>query len=446
MIDRSYRLGVVDAHAAIAEGRLAVDDYLESCIARTLAVEPSVHAFAHFDPHAVRAAAASASPDGRLYRIPVGIKDVIATKGMPTEMGSAAFRGHVPDRSASVIDALIEASAIVYGKTVTTEFAWRQPGATRNPWNLDHTPGGSSSGSAAAVACGAVPAALGTQTLGSVLRPAAFCGVVGYKPSFGAIPRTGVYPVSASLDHVGVFARSVGDAALVASVLAASDGIDFAGRVRPADAWPLRHRDTAPRIALLRTTRWDRASIEQQALIDSVARRLEAAGATITELTLPPLFDALWTTAATLADVEGAAVNAELAAESPPRIASPTLDLVARGSATPVLDYVHARGVQRSMIQAFAPIVAPFDAVLMAPATGEAPRGLDDTGDAVFCTPGSLLGAPAISMPAGVAPSGLPMGVQLLGAWSDDRRLLETAAWVEAVIAWSPGLPMDDAA
>lgn len=446
MTDTAFRLGVVDARDAIIGGRLSAVDYIDSCIARTAAVESAVHAFVHFDPDAVRAAASRGSREGRLCGIPIGVKDIIDTAGVLTEMGSAAFRGHVPDRSAFVIDTLVDAEAIVFGKTVTTEFAWRQPGATRNPWNLEHTPGGSSSGSAAAVACGCVPAALGTQTLGSVLRPAAYCGVVGYKPSFGAIPRTGVYAVAASLDHIGVFARNVVDAALVASVLAVPDGVDFAGRVRPAAAWPLQPRSAPPRIALLQTSRWDRATVEQQALIESVARRLEAAGATVTELELPPLFEALWSTAATIADVEGAAVNAALAAETPPRIAPPTLELVARGIATPVLDYVRARELQQAMIVAFASIVAPFDAVLLPPATGEAPRGLSETGDAVFCTPGSLLGAPAITIPAGVGPTGLPLGVQLMGAWGDDRRLLDTAVWVERVIAWTQGLAMNSAA
>ena len=234
---KPYELGIVEALSAMADGRLTRREYLDSCIARTEAIDPSIRAFAHFDPGAVRS---SDDVTGPLAGIPVGLKDIIRTKGVQTEMGSPAFRGHVPDRSASVVDALSAAGAVLFGKTVTTEFAWRQPGATRNPWNPAHTPGGSSSGSVAAVSYGAVPAALGTQTLGSVLRPAAFCGVVGFKPSYSAIPRTGVYPFAASLDHVGVFARSVGDAALLASVLVGNDGIDFPNRMPLVPAWPLR--------------------------------------------------------------------------------------------------------------------------------------------------------------------------------------------------------------
>jgi amidase len=373
--------------------------------------------------------------------MPIGIKDIIRTKGVPTEMGSPAFRGHVPDQSAWVIDALSDASAVMFGKTVTTEFAWRQPGATRNPWDVEHTPGGSSSGSAAAVATGCVPAALGTQTFGSVLRPAAFCGVVGYKPSYGAIPRTGVYAVAGSLDHVGVFARNVIDAALLAAALTGRDGID-APHVTPlAPTWPVEAMTPAPRIALLKTSMWDRISQEQQDVVLSVARKLEAQGATVTLLELPPAFDAIWKTAQTICDVEAAVVNEALAAEQPPRISKHTIELVARGAAVSAMDYVRAKHAQQALIRAFAAIMAPYDAALTAPALGEAPRGLDDTGDAMFCTPASVLGAPAISIPAGESGNHLPLGIQLLNRWGDDRRLLETSLWVERAIGRPQGFP-----
>jgi len=436
-----YRLGLTGALSAIADGRITARDYLESCIARTEALEPRVHAFAHFDAAAVRAAFDALPSGGALRGMPIGVKDVIATKGVPTEMGSPAYRGHVPERSASVIDALSDVGALVFGKTVTTEFAWRQPGATRNPWNLAHSPGGSSSGSAAAVAYGAVPGALGTQTLGSVLRPAAYCGVVGFKPSYSAIPRTGVYAVSTSLDHVGVFARNVVDAALLASALTTHDGIDVAGHAPLVPAWPLRERESPPRIALLRTSAWTRAAAAQQDLVEAVASRLAARGAIVSSVEFPARFDALWDTARTLCDFEAAQVNGELADEIPPRISRHTLELVARGRTVSATDHAEAKAVQRAMIDAFASIVAPFDALLMAPALGEAPAGLDDTGDAVFCTPASLLGAPALSLPAGRGVNGLPLGVQFVGAWNDDRRLLETAAWAEREIGWSQGFP-----
>ncbi len=434
----AYRLGLTEALAEIEAGRLTKDDYLESCIARAEAVEPTVHAFAYFDADAVRRSTSSSGP---LAGIPVGIKDIIATAGMPTEMGSPAYRGHVPERSAWVVDALTNAGAIVFGKTVTTEFAWRKPGATRNPWNVAHTPAGSSSGSAAAVAYGAVPAALGTQTLGSVLRPAAFCGVVGYKPSYAAIPRTGVHPLAGSLDHVGMFTRSVDDVALLASALFGRDGIDVPMHAAIAPPWPLREPRGAPRIALWRTSRWDLASAEQRDCVEATARLLEASGATVTPLDLPASFDALWPAAPTIIDVEGAIVSGALADETPPRIGAPTLDLVARGRAIAAVDYVAARQTQQRLRLAFDALMAPFDAALTAPALGTAPAGLGDTGDAMFCTPASVLGVPAIALPAAIGAAGLPLGVQLIGRWSRDRELLETARWVERRLAWTYRFP-----
>jgi amidase len=431
-----YQLGVVDALAAIDAGRLTRADYLESCIARTLAVEPTIHAFAHFDAAALRPAQVAAG--GPLAGIPIGLKDIIDTRGMPTERGSAAFVGRVPDTSAWVVDRLVDAGAVIFGKTVTTEFAWRHPGATCNPWNPAHTPGGSSSGSAAAVAAGCVPVALGTQTLGSVLRPAAFCGVVGYKPSFGAIPREGVYPLADSLDHIGVFARHVADAAFVVARLTDPDGRDAPREPPP---WPLRAAVAAPRIAWLRTVSADALTDEQRDLVSSVVGRLEADGAIVVPIELPPIFDQLRQAALTICDVEGATVNAALAAERPPRISAHTIALVERGSAVRAVDYVHARRTQRDLIRHFAAILQPYDAALLPPALGTAPHGQSDTGDAVYCTPASLLGAPAIALPAGRGANGLPLGIQLVNAWGTDRRLLETALWVERALQWPVAFP-----
>ncbi len=416
---------------------------MESCIARTLAVEPAVGAFAWFDAQAVRAAAASTTtgPPGALAGMPIGIKDIIATRGVPTENGSAAFKGHVPDRSAWVVDTLADTGALMFGKTVTTEFAWRHPGKTRNPWNLAHTPGGSSSGSAAAVACGCVPAALGTQTFGSIIRPAAYCGVVGYKPSFGVTPRTGVYPLAPSLDHIGVFARGVADAAFVASILTGRDGVDFANTLPPLPAWPLMTPKARPHIALLRTSAWSRLDLVQQELIEATAQHLQSGGALVTPIELPPAFENAWKIAQTICDAEGAVTNAKLAQEKPPRISSHTLALVERGLALSASAYIEAREAQRTLIREFAALMAPFDAALTAPALGEAPAGLDNTGDALFCIPFSLVGAPAISLPASQSKNKLPLGIQLLGRWGEDRRLLEAALWVEAQLARARQFP-----
>ena len=436
-----YRHGLIEAQAAIVAGKFTAGEYVESCIARTLAVEPTVAAFAWFDAQAVRAAATASAP-GALAGMPIGIKDIMATRGVPTEMGSAAFKGHVPDHSAWVVDVLSGASAIMFGKTVTTEFAWRHPGKTRNPWDPAHTPGGSSSGSAAAVACGCVPAALGTQTFGSVIRPAAYCGVVGYKPSYATIPRTGVYALAPSLDHIGVFARNVSDTAFLVSILTGRDGIDFPDTPPPLLTWPLPEPHQGPHIALLRTSAWWHLSGEQQSLVESTARHLESCGAVITPIELPPRFEDAWKIAQTICDAEGTVVNGKFAQENPPRISQPTLQLVARGKALSATDYIQARDAQQKLIREFAILMAPFDAALTAPALGEAPAGLDNTGDALFCIPFTLVGAPTISLPAGESKNKLPLGVQLVGRWGDDRRLLEAAVWVERQLARPAKFPL----
>lgn len=431
-----YELGLIDAQAGIAADQFSASDYLESCIGRVIAVDEHVGAFTHFDPTTIRQTLSNQKGEsGPLAGLPIAIKDIMATQGVPTEMGSAAFKGHVPDESAWVVKTLEQASAIPFGKTVTTEFAWRHPGKTRNPWNLEHTPGGSSSGTAAAVAYGGVPAALGTQTFGSVIRPAVYCGVVGYKPSFGAIPRTGVYPLSESLDHVGVFARSVADAALLASVLTGRDGIDFPNTPPPTPAWPLTPGIHAPKLALLRTSEWHRASVEQQSLIDETVQKLIAAGAIVSVVTLPPLFEQVGAVAQTMCDAEAAVVNGRFAREAPPRISQPSLELVARGNAIAATEYIRAKDSQRTLIREFAALMAPFDGAITAPATGEAPRGLHDTGDGVFCIPFSVLGAPAITLPAATSQAGLPLGIQLVSSWGQDLRLLQLAAWVERSLA-----------
>ena len=440
-----YQLGLIEALSEISAGRLSMQDVVHSCLARSAAVEPVVGAFAWFDREAVLVAL-RAAPVGPLAGMPIGVKDIIATAGIPTEMGSAAFKGHVPAQSAWVADALTRAGAIVFGKTVTTEFAWRHPGKTRNPWNLEHTPGGSSSGSAAAVACGSVPAALGTQTLGSILRPAAFCGVVGFKPSFGAIPRTGVYPFAHSLDHLGVFTRNVSDAAFLASLLFGQDGVDFPKFAAPVPAWPLAKLARPPKIALVHTSAWDRVSEEQQALVEATARQLAAAGAEVTALVLPPAFDDLWKVAQTLADAEGALANREVANQKPLLVSEATRALVESGRTISALAYLQAKADQASLTRLFDALTSGFDAVLTAPALGEAPQGLVNTGDAAFCTPFTLMGVPAITLPAARSKNGLPLGIQLAGRWSRDLELMNVALWVETQLGYRSGFPMDGTA
>jgi Asp-tRNA(Asn)/Glu-tRNA(Gln) amidotransferase A subunit family amidase len=245
-----------------AKDEAAADRYAARCLEKARAIEPQLKAFEVLPTDTTRRR-------GPLSGIPVGIKDIIATSDMPTTNGSPVYRDHVPAADAWVVERLRQLGATIFGKTVSTEFAWRQPGPTVNPWNSDHTPGGSSSGSAAAVAAGLVPLALGTQTLGSVIRPAAFNGIVGFKPSYGAIPRTGVHPLSPSLDHVGFFARRVDDVALALSLLAATSDADLHGRPLPGFKIDIAHGVeplAKPRLGIVRFEKWSRATASLGAL------------------------------------------------------------------------------------------------------------------------------------------------------------------------------------
>jgi Asp-tRNA(Asn)/Glu-tRNA(Gln) amidotransferase A subunit family amidase len=381
---------------------------------------------------------------GPLSGIPVAIKDIIATSDMPTTNGSPIYKDHVPAADAWVVERLKNLGAVIFGKTVSTEFAWRHPGATVNPWNTEHTPGGSSSGSAAAVAAGLVPLALGSQTLGSVIRPAAFNGVVGFKPSYGAIPRVGVHPLSPSLDHVGFFARRVDDVALALSLLSGTSDRDRHGRPLPAfsvdtetGVAPL----ARPRLALVRFQKWSRVEPAQQEAFDAAVEKLRAAGAALEELELAELDQVNWPAINTILASEGAAIFQDLVARYPDRTSDHLKSLVAAGKAIAATDYLAAKAEQERRCDALASDMEGFDAILTLPAFGEAPRGLHYTGDAEYCAPWTFLGAPAVTLPAGVGGDGLPLGIQIVGDYRNDLRVLQVAKWIETTLRFDPGIP-----
>ena len=416
---RGFRDGGLDRHEHL-RGRLGLAD----------ACDPWLHAFAHRP-----AMLPPPTATGPLGGIPIGVKDIIATTDMPTTNGSPLFRDHLPARDAGVVRRLRELGGIVFGKTVTTEFAWRHPGPTVNPFRRSHTPGGSSSGSAAAVAAGIVPLALGTQTVGSIIRPAAFCGVVGLKPSFGSIPLDGVHPFAPSLDHLGVFARSVDDVAYALGLLRdrAGDAVLPPCEVDVMTGLP---PVAAPRLLLVRTSRWQTVSEEQQAVLEGAARAFAAAGATVEDATLPEPFEAVWRLLRVVLATEAARGYGDMVDEFPDRTSVPLQQIVAEGRAVPPDAYDEARAAQGSLRAMLDTILQGFDAVLMVPAPGEAPLGLDDTGDATFCAPWSFTGTPAITLPAGWSRNGLPLGLQLAGRWRDDIALLQVANWAEQVLQW----------
>jgi Asp-tRNA(Asn)/Glu-tRNA(Gln) amidotransferase A subunit family amidase len=412
------------------------DHYAAACLERASEVEPTLRAFEVLPSDTTRR-------PGPWSGIPVGIKDIIATSDMPTTNGSPIYRDHVPSADAWVVERLRNLGATIFGKTVSTEFAWRQPGPTVNPWNPEHTPGGSSSGSAAAVAAGLVPLALGSQTLGSVVRPAAFNGVVGFKPSFGAIPRLGVHHLSPSLDHIGFFARGVDDVAFALSQLAGSNDRDRHGRPLPnfrvdidQGVPPL----NAPRLAIVRFAKWAKAEDEQQKIFDAAVAKLRDAGAIIAEIELAELDRVNWSAINTILTSEGAVIFAGLVARYPDRSSDHLKSLVETGRAHSATDYLAAKAAQDRLRDAFTAEMSGYDAVLTLPAFGEAPKGLHYTGDAEYCAPWTLLGVPALSLPAGFGKNGLPLGIQIVGPYREDHRTLRVAKWVESALGFAPGL------
>ena len=438
-------LGAVVLRDRLAAGALKAADLAEAVIARIEATEPEIRAWAWFEPEFVRAQAraldahrGSGRPVGPLHGVPVGLKDIIDTARIPTENGTAVDAGRVPREDAFVVARLRAAGALILGKTATTELAFFTPAPTRNPANPAHTPGGSSAGSAAAVAAGHTPLAVGTQTAGSVIRPAAFCGVVGFKPSFGAVPRTGILAQSPSLDTVGVFARSVPDAALLAETLYGHDPRDRA----TAPAPPPRLLDTAtarpplpPVFALVRPPGWDDADPDTRAALEELAAHL---GEQCFEAPLPGAF-------AEAAEIRERVNLAELAKCYHPyerrghdALSGPLRAAIDAGKAIPARDYIAALDWPEVLNAAIEEILARCDAILAPAAPGPAPEGLGSTGSPIFNGLWSLCGAPCVTIPVLQASNGMPMGVQLVGRRGDDGRLLRTARWLMEHIAGNP--------
>ncbi|HEY7204254.1 MAG TPA: amidase [Methylomirabilota bacterium] len=417
--------------ARIADGALSPVDLVEACLARIAACDARVRAWVHVDETGARAVARERAAEARaghrrgpLHGVPVAIKDIFHVAAMTTTCGAGAAFHLRPVDDAAAVARLRAAGAIVLGKVHTTEFAYFEPAPTRNPWNVAHTPGGSSSGSAAAVAARMAPLALGTQTVGSVLRPAAYCGVIGFKGTHRLIPTEGVVPLAWSFDHVGIFARAVADVALTAGVLA--------GRALDAPAAP------APRLALAPEL-LERATSEVAAQVRAAAVRFARAGATVHEVKLPASFASLHAAGRVVLEVEAAAYHEELyrahAAEYRPR----TRELIADGLARPAVEYVRAQRERLAFRNEVAPLLADYDALLSPTAASTAPEGLA-TGDPWFCAPWSFTGVPACSLPGAVSSAGLPHAVQLVAARGRDAALLAVAAWCERVLDFS-GLP-----
>lgn len=371
--------------------------------------------------------------DGPLRGVSVGVKDIIDTADMPTGYGSAIDPGHRPGEDAWIVKQLKGAGAAIVGKTHTTEFAWRHPGPTVNPHDARHTPGGSSSGSAAAVAAGLVDLALGTQTVGSVIRPAAYCGVVGFKPSYGWTPRTGVHPLSWTLDHLGLFASDVATVTRAFEACLGKDPSDAHGYVPGIE--PRATRD-AYRIGVVTPPGWGRVSTEQKEVRDAVSAKLEAGGFDMVEMSLPEAFADILDAGDAILKAEACAIYSEIIQMHPDRTSDWLKSLVAAGKEVSAEDYTRSLLLRSTLRDAFTACMreARVDAVLTVPALDVAPEGLDDTGDASMCAPWTTIGAPAICLPAAHGERNLPLGVQLVSPWLDDVTLLSVARRAEQAI------------
>jgi Asp-tRNA(Asn)/Glu-tRNA(Gln) amidotransferase A subunit family amidase len=416
------RLTAAAASKLMRDGRLKPVELLEACLARIAEREGMVRAFAWFDPDAARRALAAAPP-GPLHGLPIGVKDVLDTADMPSEYGSPIWRGWRPRADAAAVAWARAAGGVVMGKTVTTEFATRKPGPTGNPHNLNHTPGGSSSGSAAGVADGFFPLAYGSQTAGSVVRPAAFCGVVGYKPSFGTIHRSGAKLMSESLDTIGVLARSVADCAL------------FAGAVSDRDLGdPEARPDRPPRLGICRTPAWPKALPETQDLLPRVAAALARAGASIVDRELPPQVAAVEAAHPIVMNRESARALGWELAHHRDQISETLLERLEFGLSRSMIEVAEAYQAFDRAQRAFPTCMEGLDALVTPSAPGPAPAGLEWTGDPAFNLIWTSLHVPCVTVPAGSGPDGLPLGIQIVTRIGEDRQALAWAQWVAAAI------------
>lgn len=425
------------------QGRLSPMDLVEQCLARIEATEPRVRAWVLVDDAGARQAARQAAEElarghdrGPLHGIPCGIKDIVDVAGWPTLAGSSTRGGQAALHDATVVARLRHAGAVVLGKTVTTEFAGFDPPPTKNPWRLDRTPGGSSSGSAAAVALGGCLAAIGSQTGGSITRPASFCGVAGCKPTFGRVSTQGVVPFSRHLDHVGPLARSVSDLAAMLDIIAGYDLADAATIDAPAGGYLAAcHGAATPRLAVVHDPFFALGEGTISRVTRAAEDRLRGAGAALGAVSFPAAFAAVSLHHRRMVAVEAAEYHEEAFRHQREKYGPQISSVIEDGFQTGAIDYarslVHRRQLARTLLACF----ADYDA-LLTPATTTTAPGLETTGDPKFNAPWSYVGYPTVSIPCGLADDGLPVALQLIGRPFDEARLFQAAAWCERVLAF----------
>ena len=421
-------LGAGEAAAAVRSGEISSVELVTASLVRIAATDAALEAWVTIDAEGALAVASARDADlaagrsvGPLHGVPIGIKDIIDVAGMRTTAGAADFAHTRPTHDATLVARLRAAGAVILGKTVATEFAFKDPAPTRNPWSAAYTPGGSSSGSGAAVAARQVPAAIGTQTVGSILRPAAYCGVVGLKGAYGAVPLDGVLPLARSFDHAGPIARSVADAVLLEGVL---------------EGRPLRVPNMdAPRLGVSRAL-LERAEPILREHLEATIVRFADDGARVVEVELPASFGGILAAGRAILELEAAAVHQAMFAAHEEDYGPGIAELVRAGLSRPVTDLAAAERARSAFRQDVVPMLYAVDALLSPVAPGPAPLRRDGTGDFTFCAPWSFIGAPAISIPTGLDEAGLPLAVQLVGGPAGLARLLGAAAWGERLVGF----------
>lgn len=430
-----------DARALIEKGLLTSCELVEACLKRIEQLEPTIGAWTHLDRDIALQQARAADefrksglPTGALHGLPIGIKDIIDTVDYPTERGTVLHQGRQPDRDATLVSLLKEAGAIILGKTVSTEMAVYAPGKTRNPHNPEHTPGGSSSGSVAAVAAAMVSLSVGTQTNGSVIRPAAYCGVYGYKPSFGRISRHGVLEQSPPLDTIGVFARDLADLALIADVLMRYDAQDSAMiPIAPPCIAGIMAQEVPvnPHFAFIRSPVWEQVeAVTKDAFREIIEATNEAQPKTIDIVDMPASFAALHEDHRKVMEGDLARSFAAEYQRGKTQLSDVLRDMIERGQQVSDTDYQQALAHMSDYNDFLGEVFEDYDAILTPATPGPAPAGIEATGSPVMNTIWTFCGTPAINLPILQSPDGLPMGVQVVGERNDDARLFRSTRWL----------------
>ncbi|MGE0822795.1 MAG: amidase [Candidatus Binatia bacterium] len=437
-----YTLSIAAAAEQIRTRQLSPVDLVRSCLDRIDQLEPQLRAWVTVNREVALATAKRCEEEiqrgqyrGPLHGIPIGLKDIFYTAGLKTTAGSPIYADFVPHYDATTVRRLKEAGALIIGKAQTTEFAALAPSPTRNPWNLDHTPGGSSSGSAAAVAAMMCPGALGSQTYGSTIRPAAYCGCVGFKPTYGRISAHGLFALAWSLDHVGLFTRSVNDIAFLLQVLAGDDPNDPATEPVPVpDYSSMLGNPKPPRLGLVRDFFLDKASKETSKHVEAIAEQFARAGAKIEEVKMPPSFVGEVDAHFVMLQAETAVTHRDTYTQQATRYSPQMQDLIRKGQKISAARYIEIRRHQQRFRHELNALCRTVDALLTPATPAPAPKGLASTGDPTFNGPASFSGVPSLGLPSGISGDGLPFGIQLMSAAFTEERLLAVGQWCESVL------------